>query len=104
MRNILLVIVIFLFGMYTGTLAVRRLVETSVHAQGTNPFQVAVTGAHTLCAVTTGVTQYCFASDGVWQSLNGAAYTQLTAGAGGGVTSVNGKTGVVVLGATTTIQ
>lgn len=42
---------------------------------------------------------YCFAFDGLWQSLNGTAYAQLTPAP---VTSVNGKTGAVFIGATTT--
>lgn len=42
-----------------------------------------------------GVTQFCFAYNGIWQSLNGATYTQLGAAASGGVTSFNGQTGAV---------
>lgn len=41
---------------------------------------------HTSCVVTTGTTSFCFASDGLWQSINGGAFTQL--GGAGGVTSV----------------
>jgi hypothetical protein len=103
-------------------------------AQTTIPFQMAVgTGLHTACTVTTGTTQYCFAADGLWVSLNGAAYAQITVTSGvtsfngrtgavlpavgdytytqisgtppsAAVTSVNGKTGAVVLSATTTLQ
>lgn len=58
---------------------------------------------HTSCNVTPAATSYCFASDGLWQSLNGAAYTQLGV-AVGGVTSVNGKTGAVVISASTTLN
>jgi hypothetical protein len=93
-----------------------------VHAQSINPWQVSVVGAHTLRTVTVATTQYCFASDGLWMSLNGAAYVQLGAVGPQGpvgpigltgppgpigvssVTSVNGKTGAVILGATTTVQ
>jgi len=67
-----------------------------VHAQAANAgiVQVTATGLHTQCTVVVGETHFCFASDGLWQSLNGAAYTQVVAG---GVVSVNGKTGVVTL-------
>ena len=58
---------------------------------------------HTACPVLVGQTNFCFASDGLWQSLNGAAYSQLGSGTSG-VISVNGKTGIVVLTGTTTIQ
>jgi hypothetical protein len=104
-----------------------------LRAQAANaiPWQVGVTGAHTLCVVVAGQTNYCFAADGLWISLNGAAYVQMgvtgpigpagpagpagAAGAtgpqgppgtpgSGGVTSVNGKTGVVTIAATTTLQ
>jgi hypothetical protein len=77
--------------------------------------------------VTPAVTTFCFASDGAWQSINGAAFTQLGAatlvvtsfnGRTGAVmpvasdypfpappvTSVNGKTGVVVISASTSLQ
>jgi hypothetical protein len=92
----------------------------TVHAQSTAPWQVAVSSAtHTSCTVTASTTQFCFASDGLWVSLNGAAYTQIGGAAGviswngqtGAVVytppappviSVNGKTGAVVISATTT--
>lgn len=59
---------------------------------------------HTSCNVTVGATSFCFASDGLWQSINGAAFVQLGVAAPAGVISVNGKTGVVVLSATTTVN
>lgn len=87
------------------------------------PTQFSVgTGTHLNCTLVASETTYCFASDGVWQSLAGGAYTPLggvgpvgPAGPQGipgpqgppgvnGVTSVNGKTGVVTIGATTTLQ
>jgi hypothetical protein len=76
----------------------------TVHAQTAVPWQVAVSGAHTLCTVTAGVTQFCFASDGLWWSNNGAAYAQLGAAGAPGVISVNGKTGIVTISATTTLN
>jgi hypothetical protein len=57
------------------------------------PFQMEVQGLHTVCTLNaSGLTQYCFASDGLWISIAGAPYAQL-----GGVTSVNGQTGVVTI-------
>ncbi len=88
-----------------------------------NPWQVGVsTATHTSCTVVASTTQFCFANDGIWQSINGAAYVQVAPGTAGvtsfngrtgavlpvpsdypdAVTSVNGKTGAVVIGATTT--
>ena len=105
--------------------------RTTAAQSGSNPFQMTVSGPHTACTVTAGQTNFCFATDGFWQSINGAAYTQLgvgatgpagpagpagaagatgpagpqgPAGTSGGVASVNGKTGVVILTATTTVQ
>src|SRR6185312_11724372 len=67
----------------------------SINAQNPDltPYQFTVVGAHSLCTVATGQTRYCFASDGVFQSLNGAAYASLVGSAPIGVTSLNGKTG-----------
>lgn len=67
----------------------------TVHAQAAPPWQVAVPSVpHTACTVAPLTTQYCFAGDGLWVSLNGAAYTQVGSG---GVQSINGKTGIVVI-------
>lgn len=95
-------------------------------AQTPVPAQFSVSAAtHTTCNPTVGATSYCFASDGLWVSANGGAFTQIGAAVVTGVTSfngrtgavvpvasdypdavtsVNGKTGAVVLGATTTVQ
>lgn len=72
-----------------------------VHAQAATPvFQITGSwSAHTACTTTPSQTTLCIASDGVWQSVGGAAYTQLGSG---GVVSVNGKTGVVTISASTT--
>jgi hypothetical protein len=72
---------------------------TSVHAQTAGiPASFTVSGSHTACTpIVTGVTTFCLAADGVWQSINGAAYVQLApVGAASGVTSFNGRTGAVV--------
>ena len=55
-----------------------------VQAQSTNPLNITVTGPHTSCmAAASGVTTYCFATDGLYESLNGAAYVQLGVAAAG---------------------
>lgn len=64
------------------------------HAQTTNPFQMSVgPGLHTACTVTASTTTYCFANDGLWVSLGGAAYTQV------GVVAVTGVSSVAVCNA-----
>jgi hypothetical protein len=74
----------------------------AVHAQTAGAVTFQGGGPHTTCATPVpGISQTCIASDGLYQSDNGGAYwrvIQLTTSA---VTSVNGKTGAVVLGATT---
>ena len=69
-----------------------------VRGQTTAPWQVSVSGAHTLCTTLSplGQATYCFASDGLWVSLNGAAYTQVGVVAVTGVSSFNGRTGAVL--------
>jgi hypothetical protein len=65
-----------------------------LRAQTAIPFQMAVgTATHASCTVTAATTQYCFASDGLWVSLAGAAYTQI------GVVAVTGVTSVTVCNA-----
>jgi hypothetical protein len=83
MRNklVVLAIAVLLFGAWH---------LGRVQAQSTTPFTV-IAGSltHTSCpAVAASTTQFCFANDGLWQSINGAAYVQLTPGTAGGVTSV----------------
>lgn len=53
-----------------------------------NPITIQSTLSHTNCAaVVAGVTQYCFASDGLWVSLSGGVFTQLGIQAPSGVAS-----------------
>jgi len=83
MKKLLLVAALcFLFGYW-------------VRAQNPAPYQFGVNPTTTVsnCAVTAAQTTYCFTGAGLYQSLNGAAFT-LVAGA---VSSVNGQTGTVVL-------
>jgi hypothetical protein len=82
-------------------------------------------GDHTLCVVVPTTTAYCYPNDGMYQSIKGAAFTQVGIVAVTGVssfngrtgaflpvpsdypsavTSVNGKTGAVILSATTTVN
>lgn len=69
----------------------------SVHAQTATPYQIGVgTAQHSTCAALANVTQYCFAADGLYQSINGGAFTAAFGG-GGGVQSFNGRTGNINL-------
>lgn len=47
------------------------------------PITIQSTVPHTSCVVPpAGTSAYCFASDGLWQSINGATYVQLPSVAG----------------------
>jgi hypothetical protein len=59
------------------------------------PFQIQTPGLHTTCTIVPSQTEFCFAGDGFWISLNGGAYAQVVPG--GGVTSINGQTGAVTI-------
>lgn len=67
-----------------------------VQAQS-SALQIQAAATHTSCTVATGITQFCFASDGLWQSISGGAYTQL--GTPGGVTSISVNGGTAQTGA-----
>lgn len=74
---------------------------TVVHAQ-TPSTVLQISGAwatHTSCTPVPAQTSLCLNSEGLWQSINGTAFTQIGAV---GVISVNGKTGAVTISATTT--
>ncbi|SRR6266404_4278337 len=96
MRRLLTAILLVLIGITIGRGARAQTVPTTLQLTGSAP--------HTTCAIVASTTNYCFANDGLWQSLNGAPYVQLTPGTPNAVTSVNGKTGAVVIAATTTLQ
>jgi hypothetical protein len=56
------------------------------HAQNPTltPYQFSVPNVtHTSCAVVASTTQYCYASDGPYVSINGATYVSMLPGAGG---------------------
>lgn len=67
------------------------LVDRSVVAQSP-PIQIQSSISHTACTVTASTTTYCFANDGLYVSLNGAAFTQI--GGSTGVTSITVNGGV----------
>jgi hypothetical protein len=69
----------------------------ALRAQTVVPFTIIATGGlHSTCpAVAASTTQYCFATDGIWQSVNGGAYAQVGVPVAAGVTSWNGQTGAV---------
>ena len=93
------ILAILLLAIFAFNLA--RLVK--VEAQGAAPFSFSVSAPHLNCpAVVVGVSQYCFATDGIWQSLNGAAWTQVGVPTVTGVTSLNGKTGSLTITANST--
>ena len=94
MRKLLALFAVALLGGFLGARV------SSVHAQTTAVLQFSGSwSTHTSCTPVTGQTSICLASDGLWQSINGGAFTQV---GGAGVTSiaVNGgtaQTGAVAL-------
>lgn len=95
MRKLAAIFVLALLGGFLGG-------HLTARAQTTVALQLTGNAPHTSCTVTASQTTYCFASDGLYWSNAGAAYVLVATPAVAGVTSVNGKTGVVVLGATAT--
>jgi hypothetical protein len=83
MKRLLAIVGIFLLGWIA-------------HAQSTtSQIGSVVAAAHTSCTVTTSTTQVCFATDGLWVSVNGAAYVQVQTGTPAAVVTsiaVNGGT------------
>lgn len=66
-------------------------------AQGNQPFWFSVGPAlHTSCTIVPNVTSFCYADDGAYQSIHGAAWVPMGGGGVPGVTSFNGRTGAVV--------
>lgn len=58
-------------------------------AQVAQPMMIEAYLPHTSCVVTVGKTRFCYATDGLWQSISGGAYTQV--GASVTPTIINGK-------------
>jgi len=83
-------------GVMLGFVLSSMIISPPVHAQNPtlSPYEFQVVSAtHTSCVVVTGATSYCFASDGEYQSLSGAAFTQLGAQGPAGATGATGATG-----------
>ena len=88
MKRILTIAAIFFLGWYVGA------------QNTTSQIGSVVAATHTSCTVTASTTQICFASDGLWLSVNGAAYVQVQTGAVvAGVTSISINGGTPVSGA-----
>lgn len=69
---------------------------TRVKAQNTGVTQLWGSAPHTSCpAPVAGQSLLCLASDGLYLSVDGGALTQVSTGAVAGVTSWNGLTGAV---------
>jgi hypothetical protein len=68
----------------------------NVHAQATTaatPYSFSVTGTLANCpAVSTGVTQYCFTTTGIVESINGAAYVAVGGSSAAPSITLNGVT------------
>jgi hypothetical protein len=64
------------------------------HAQVTAtavPYQVGVGSAtHTSCTIVANATEFCFASDGLWESLSGGPYAQVVATLTSAGVTING--------------
>lgn len=81
--------------------------SVQAHAQTvtpTTPMQLTFVGSHTSCQLSgQGQTNLCGAGDGVWLSVNGSAYFQVTApvAVSGGVTSISINGGAAQSGAVT---
>lgn len=85
---------LLLMGALSGVLAWCSSIVYPRHATAQTATALTFTAQlpHTSCLpVTSGKTQFCFATDGLWQSINGAAYVQLGASAVAGVFKFNGR-------------
>jgi hypothetical protein len=96
MKRVIVIGVLIFAAAFAGT-----WLGNVAHAQtAAIPAQITVVGTHTQCTATPAATpahaDICFAADGIWLSINGAAFTQLGAASAVGVTSFNGRTGAVV--------
>jgi len=100
------VLLIALFCMVAGSFGEK--VRAAQVVPASTPLTISATVSHASCpAPIPATTQYCLASDGLYISLGGGPYALAGAAAApapAGVTSVNGKTGAVVIGATVTLQ
>lgn len=81
MKRLLVLAVVFVLGAWTGAQSTTSQIGSVVAA------------THTSCVVAVSTTQLCFATDGLWLSVNGAAYVQVQTG-----TVVTGVTSIAVNG------
>lgn len=91
MKRISVLVAIILASAFVGS-----WLGNIAHAQGASTvFQVSgAYSTHTACVLPpVGQTGACLASDGLWISINGGAFTQVGVPVAVGVTSLNGKTG-----------
>jgi len=90
MKRAMIVFLLVLAAVLGGFIGAR----VSVHAQTTAVLQFTGSWAtHTSCTITAGQTSVCLASDGLWQSLSGGAFTQIGGGTAGVASlTVNGGT------------
>jgi hypothetical protein len=77
-----ILLIVMLVSMLFGALTYKEVSKVAF-AQSTAPLSITVVGVHTSCTVAASTTTFCFASDGLWQSLSGAAYVQLGAAISG---------------------
>ena len=83
-------------------------IERAVYAQAitaASPYSFQVTGTLANCpVVASGVTQFCFTTTGLYQSVNGGTWALVSGGTSGAVTQVNstapGPTGNVTVSCT----
>lgn len=88
-KTIGMLLAVFLVAFAGGSLGTRKTVQ----AQTPTALQLTGTLPHTSCTLSgTGSAVYCFATDGEWESINGAAFVQVQTGtaAAAGVQKVNG--------------
>ena len=84
---------IMLAAILVGLFAVNVGKLMRVEAQTPSPWSFSVSAPHASCPVAApGISQYCFATDGIWQSLNGGAWAQVGIAQASPIT-INSKTG-----------
>jgi hypothetical protein len=79
------IVLLFAIGVLAGYVLIGgNLNRAQAQNPDLTPVQIQVNSVpHTNCTITAGVTRYCFASDGIWESINGGAYAQVAPGTPG---------------------